>query len=807
VSIDRAKALKAAQKYLAKGQLDRAIVEYERMVADDPRDARSLLKLGDLYTRKGDNKGASQTYRKVAAQYGEQGFFLKAVAVYKQILKLGPSDIMATEGLAQMYEKLSLTSDAVSTYEQVVDAYTRANKPEKAVAALGRLAELDPENVTAWVRYAETLSKANHIDDAIDAFRKAADLLRAGERLDDYIKVSERLLFHSHEDVERARDLASIYIERGQAKAALGHLQTCFKADPKNVETLGLLAHAFDALGQGQKAVSVYKEIARIHADQLRPADEAEALRALLALDGSDNEARARLATLSQDDTLELVADADADEAVQVIDEEEIDEVLIVDDEPQEAAVQPIAGPLNETERQQQIARLMAECDVFLRYGLRDKVVAQLNRVLDLDPHHVEAREKLKDAHLKRGEIDDAVTQLLILSETVAVNDPVRAGSYLEEAAKLSPGNDAVAARLEELQQAGADTEELIIVDDEPDGIALGDAAADLAYEPPTRPALGPTETSLATALEGSEEPELLLEAADDDDGPELEHTAAPEDDDTDFTVEDDVAEEEEELPEDIGEAIEEADFYLAQKLTEEAREVLVDALGANPKHPALFAKLREIDALEEAAASPAPQRAKPATAAEPALPEMEDRSFAMAMKLANDEQPATQTPGDVAQVLQQFKEGVKRQVDKDDTATHYDLGIAYMEMGLHAEAIEEFKLCLDRPNKQCTAHTMIGLSYVSKGEMDNAIKHFKLALASPDRKAEEEVDLWFEIGNANELLGKASEALVWYEKVEERNPSFRDVALRIERLGVKKSPQQETDEFDQMFDDMIVKE
>jgi tetratricopeptide (TPR) repeat protein len=502
------------------------------------------------------------------------------------------------------------------------------------------------------------------------------------------------------------------------------------------------------------------------------------------------------------------VLDADAEDAVQVIEEEEIDEVLIVDEEPQEAAVQPIAGPLNETERQQQIARLMAECDVFLRYGLRDKVVAQLNRVLDLDPHHVEAREKLKDAHLKRGEVDDAVTQLLILSETVAVNDPVRAGIYLEEAAKLSPGNEAVAARLEELQQAGADTEELIIVDDEPDGIVLDEAAADIAYEPPTRPAFGPTETSLATALEGSEEPELVLEDADDDE-PELEHTAAPDDEDTEFTVEDeagaDEAGEDEELPQDIGEALEEADFYIAQKLADEAREVVFDALVGNPKHPALLAKMREIDALDGAGAS-APPPAK-AAADEPELPEMEDRSFAMAMKLANDEQPATQSPADVAQVLQQFKEGVKRQVDKGDTATHYDLGIAYMEMGLHAEAIEEFKLCLDRPNKQCTAHTMIGLSYVSKGEMENAIRHFKLALASPDRKPEEEVDLWFEIGNASELLGKASEALIWYEKVEERNPTFRDVALRIERLGVKKSAQQEVDEFDQMFDDMIVKE
>jgi hypothetical protein len=89
---------------------------------------------------------------------------------------------------------------------------------------------------------------------------------------------------------------------------------------------------------------------------------------------------------------------------------------------------------------------------------------------------------------------------------------------------------------------------------------------------------------------------------------------------------------------------------------------------------------------------------------------------------------------------------------------------------------------------------------------MEPGLDHFKLALES-DPTAEVECGLWFEMGNAHELLGKNMEALVWYEKVEERNPTFRDVALRIERLGTARTPQQEADEFDEMFDNMILKE
>jgi tetratricopeptide (TPR) repeat protein len=536
----------------------------------------------------------------------------------------------------------------------------------------------------------------------------------------------------------------------------------------------------------------VYKEIARIHGEIGRGEDEARTLRALLELEPNDREAQQRLLALS--------SPPQRDEgSSQIVLDEELDEVVIVDDEPSVGAFRPIAPPVAEHEKKAQIERLMAECEVFLRYGLRDKVIAQLNRVLDLDPQHIEAREKLKDAHLKRGEVQSAVTQLLLLSETLAERDPARAGGYLEQAAALSPDNTAVAERLRELRQVSASmaamrgsarehSEAVIIVDDS------GDDETDFSDLRSSRPGrLGPREVSLATALEGNDEPELLFEEAGDEEpsgelgeveelGEELVPLTGGEQPDED-------------LSEELTEALEEADFYRAQRLWDEAREVLSDALTAHPEHPALLAKLAELDAAGEEAD------------AEPEASEAEDRSFAFAQKLAEEAGGATQGPVEVAQVLQQFKDGVKRQVDKSDTATHYDLGIAYMEMGLHAEAIDEFRLCLGRPDKQCTAHTMIGLSYVANGDMASAVTHFKLALDGPVRTAEEELSLWFEIGNASELLGKASEALIWYEKAEERDPSYRDVAARIERLGMIKNAQQEGDEFDAMFDNMIIKD
>ena len=90
MAINKNKVMEAAQKFVEKGQIDKAIKEYLKVVQEDPKDVRVWLKIGDLYAKKGAKAEATETYMKVAQFYGEQGFYLKAVAVYKQILKIEP---------------------------------------------------------------------------------------------------------------------------------------------------------------------------------------------------------------------------------------------------------------------------------------------------------------------------------------------------------------------------------------------------------------------------------------------------------------------------------------------------------------------------------------------------------------------------------------------------------------------------------------------------------------------------------------------------------------------------------------------
>ncbi|HTJ83413.1 MAG TPA: tetratricopeptide repeat protein, partial [Polyangiaceae bacterium] len=206
------------------------------------------------------------------------------------------------------------------------------------------------------------------------------------------------------------------------------------------------------------------------------------------------------------------------------------------------------------------------------------------------------------------------------------------------------------------------------------------------------------------------------------------------------------------------------------------------------------------------------------AAAAAQSAPPAGDQSFELAERLADDFGPAEQAAPagsdvlDVEQVFAQFKKGVEAQVGLEDTDTHFDLGIAYKEMGLLADAIGEFGLCLANPRRICEAETMIGLCHVEKGEIAEAIIHYKKGLYAEHKQGREELGLYYELGRAYEMLGDPKEAIYYYEKVKKRDATFRNVDERIDALA-RPAPAQSVvaanpaDDIDAVFDDLMGKE
>ncbi len=69
-----------------------------------------------------------------------------------------------------------------------------------------------------------------------------------------------------------------------------------------------------------------------------------------------------------------------------------------------------------------------------------------------------------------------------------------------------------------------------------------------------------------------------------------------------------------------------------------------------------------------------------------------------------------------VNELLREFQKGVREQLDEKDFETHYNLGIAYKEMALHDEAVQEFRLAARDAGRALSCANLLGLCYLAKG-------------------------------------------------------------------------------------------
>src|SRR4029078_9615748 len=171
---------------------------------------------------------------------------------------------------------------------------------KEALDTVKKRVDLDPENIATRIKLAELYSKETLVEEAVLQFNMACEQLRRQGRQDDCVKAAERLLWHKPDNHALNRELAGLYLRRNDPRRALQKLQACFKADPRDVETLGLLALAFQALDQKAKTVSVLKELARIHLENKARDKAGELYRKILEIVPNDSDAMQYLGVSAQ---------------------------------------------------------------------------------------------------------------------------------------------------------------------------------------------------------------------------------------------------------------------------------------------------------------------------------------------------------------------------------------------------------------------------------------------------------------------------------------------------------------------------
>jgi len=105
-------------------------------------DPRALLREADERTKRGDRRGAIEVLLRVASHHRAQGFTLKAIALYRQVLTLDGAREDVAIDLAEAYVSLGLAGEAVATLERVAETAEGTT----LLAVLGRIASLVPDH-------------------------------------------------------------------------------------------------------------------------------------------------------------------------------------------------------------------------------------------------------------------------------------------------------------------------------------------------------------------------------------------------------------------------------------------------------------------------------------------------------------------------------------------------------------------------------------------------------------------------------------------------------------------------------------
>ncbi len=155
-------------------------------------------------------------------------------------------------------------------------------------------------------------------------------------------------------------------------------------------------------------------------------------------------------------------------------------------------------------------------------------------------------------------------------------------------------------------------------------------------------------------------------------------------------------------------------------------------------------------------------------------------------MKVA-DEEPTGDEERDFQEMLARFKQGIDENIDEGDFQSHYDLGVAFKEMGLLDEAIAELQKALRAPDGKLRSSEALGVCFIDKGAYVVAESILRRALDLPASGDQERLGILYWLGRALEEQGKRVEARELYGRVFAVDIRFRDVRERAKALAKAK--------------------
>jgi tetratricopeptide (TPR) repeat protein len=929
----RDKILKEAEKLVQRGKVEQAIREYEKLLKQNPNDANTINRVGDLYGRVGQIDKAVALYERIAEHFTQDGFTTKAIAILKKINRLAPQRLDVFEHLAELYIQQGLIVEAKGQYQILADWYVKSGNHDKAIETHEKLVQLDPNNHMAHLRLADLLMQSEQPAKALDVYDRLGRVLLEREKLDE----AERLYRHALDQdpptgeflaplceallesgrTAAAREFLLAAVQRSQdsrvlqvlevrthlafdeGEKALEKANEVLAASPDDAEVRSLVARAMLSSGEVEKARDLLLPFCEQLLDQgefgaaqkllqellqslpqdggalnlavraYRPSGDQEILTRLIAsladvyfsneqFDQAQDLYMELLESQPQDDLFrDRLAQIQGVEPDQVIIEAPLIEeapptadavpAAVVQEEapapaPQAAAPVVEAGAVDSGEIDPD--ERLAEAKVFAKYGLLEKATSHLEEIIKFSPDQVEARAILVSLYVEQDETEAALPvarplyqHYLETSDTEAVQALLASLPELEteEVEVAAPteledeivvldldeaieGADVAVAAVEEavpdeLEQTfeaeppvAEEVEPLVVEEAEPLVVEEVEPPDAEEVEPPVveevaEPAAAVVasdelEQEFVIDLDAEMQPafEEVLPAP-----PVVEHEAAEEI--VSVARAEDLVEDEEEIADELVEIsssftgpsvsdLDQLDFFIEQDLHEDAIRLLGKMESEFPEDPEVAERRLALKAkgvlLEEVVAV--------ADEPEELFADEEESYIDLAKELeaemAEEEAMVDEATGRgkeealLDEVFREFQKGVAEQLSDADTETHFNLGIAYKEMGLLPEAIREFQVSSRDPKLFVECCSMIGVCYVEQGMWTQAADWYEKALQAPDLELDARLALSYDLASTFESAGESQRAAELFEEIASSSPGYRDVTSRLDSLG-----------------------
>jgi len=813
-----------ADTYVRNNFFLKAIAVYKKILSADPNNLEINGTMASLYAKQGLSIDARNQYLRVAGLLEKEGQARESLEFYEKVVELDPSNSEVQRKLAQMYHLDGSADKARIHWAGAARALAKAGNSAEAIDCYGRALEIDPLDTGVMRGF-------------LDCCIKSGNVVPAIERL-------TRLVEDAPENVDLREMLGQAYLASAAPDEAVKAFQTVVSIDETRYENLLQAAEYLINRGEFDKAVASLDSITPILITH-RETERAAQLYELILQHSPDHVlSMVKLASIHSAtgdrarylEMLDGIADHHIGEKKWIEAIEYLEKILRSNPEsekhkklhrqayseayPDVPYVSPAdqpesnAGPdLPEAaEPEKEGSSSIVEIDLLMNYGMREKALSLLLNLETCDPTDKEVRVRLLSIYRAEKKTAEAAEQCLLLAALSRNSrNEEAAQNYLAEAKQLDPDLVELERDLEAFARRHG------IEMDSP-AEAAGQATAPESEVDLSSDLLDIFFSGEGEELEGddpaaAEAQELIAESY----GQEM--PSAP--------------------VKPMQEQLQEVDFYIRLGFRDEALAKLNEIARTCPNDPQLQSRFEKLG-------EGAPSNVQAPVAAAIVEQEVENAPDADGFEIFSDGdikstldqlvETTTSEGGELtgfefpqeelakaAEILEDFQEPVletpapagngaagfatnemfadlmaevgaldEKDATKDSFEDHFSLGTAYREMELIEEAIREFQLALKvadltkdaRKVIQCCG--MLSTCYLKKGMPASALRWCQTGLNVQDISSHEALALRYDMGVAHSMSGSSERALECFDEIFGLDPSYRDVAQRIDELKAR---------------------